>query len=83
MDKVNLKYVPNSSRSSDNKKNNNPKDVLKVVKTSLQDFLMKFPSALERNSVMNITWRKRISVKIKAIINTGWTEHVFSSTFTI
>lgn len=47
MDKVNLKYVPNSSSSRNNK--NNPKDVLELVKTSpLQDFLMKFPPALKR-----------------------------------
>lgn len=59
MDKVNLKYVPNSSSSSHNN-NNNPEDVLKVVKISpLQDFLMKFAPALKRNSVMKTMWRKK------------------------
>lgn len=55
MDKVNLKYVPNSSSSHNNNNsinsniNNNPNDALKVVKTSpLQDFLMKFAPVLKK-----------------------------------
>lgn len=81
MDKVNLKYVPNSSSSSHNNNNNNPEDVLKVVKISpLQDFLMKFAPALKRNSVMKTMWRKK---RVKVKINIDWIEHVFSSTFTI
>lgn len=54
MDKVNLKYVLNSSSSHNNNNsinsniNNNPNDALKVVKTSLQDFLMKFAPVLKK-----------------------------------
>lgn len=73
MDKVNLKYVLNSSSSHNNNNsinsniNNNPNDALKVVKTSpLQDFLMKF-ARVKKNSVINI--RKKKSIKIQRKIN--------------
>lgn len=67
MDKVNLKYVSNSSSSHNNNNSinsdiNNPNNVLNVVKTSpLQDFLMKFAPVLKRNSVINMEKKKRVS----------------------